>query len=81
MSVLYGRGGQVDLVLGVANDGAHLQLTLARTLAALTILSLVALVATLGARVALNRSVYRMLVRGSTVCGVILLVVERPSTP
>ena len=74
VSIVYGLGGHADLALSLADDGAHLQLTLARTLTALTILCLVALVATLGARVALNRSVYRMLVRGSTVCGVILLV-------
>lgn len=75
VSIVYGLGGHADLSLQFFDDGGpHLQLTLARTLTALTILCLVALVATLGARVALNRSVYRMLVRGSTVCGVILLV-------
>ncbi|MBD9699253.1 hypothetical protein IGS67_07085 [Flavimobilis sp. GY10621] len=75
VTIVYSLGGHADLVLQLARgDDAHLQLTLARTLTALTILCLVALVATLGARVALNRSVYRMLVRGSTVCGVILLV-------
>lgn len=40
-----------------------------------TLLTRVVLVATLGARVAFNRSVFRLLVRGRAVCGTLLLVV------
>lgn len=76
VTILHGNGVMADLTIQVTGgSAAHVQLTLARALTALVLLTLVVLVATLGARVALNRSVFRLLVRGSAVCGTLLLVV------
>lgn len=73
LTIVSGGFGTGDFVLGSVDETAHLQLTLARAIVAILLLALLALVATVGARVALGRSVVPMVTRGSAACGLLLL--------
>ncbi|GHG53390.1 hypothetical protein GCM10011331_18920 [Flavimobilis marinus] len=73
LTIFSGGFGTGEFVLSSVDATAHLQLTLARVIVAISLLALLALVATVGARVALGRSVVPMVARGSAVCGLLLL--------
>ncbi len=73
LSIVSGGFGTGDFVLGSVDETARLQLTLARVLVAVVLLALLALVATVGARVALGRAVVPLLARGSAACGLLLV--------
>lgn len=73
LTIVSGGFGSGEFVLSSVDATAHLQLTLARLIVAILLLALLALVATVGARVALGRSVVPMVTRGSAACGLLLV--------
>lgn len=73
ISIVSGGFGSGEFVVSSIDATAHLQLTLARVIVAILLLALLALVATVGTRVALGRPAVQLVARGSTACGLLLL--------